>query len=155
MKKNLSKADREYRRKLKRMNIFYVVAIIFMLACSGILLIGINRYVLKINDHALSFLLGLFISLTTIFVINIFRNRRTMNDPEKLKQHRITHTDERNIEIGSRAMYFTTYVMIFVLVILAMIGSFVSQQLMYTASGLMNVFLISYLIFYFYFKMKL
>ncbi|OTO19257.1 hypothetical protein [Enterococcus sp. 3H8_DIV0648] len=43
MKKNLSKADREYRRKLKRMNIFYVVAIIFMLACSGILLIGINR----------------------------------------------------------------------------------------------------------------
>ncbi|MBO0450898.1 DUF6442 family protein [Candidatus Enterococcus murrayae] len=153
--KELSKADREYQEKLKKKNRFYLIAIIFMLTCSGILLIGVNNYDLKINAHAIGFLMGMFMTSSVILTIYIFRNRRIMEDLDKLKRYRIIHTDERNIEIISRALYITTYVMLFVFVLLAMIGSFVSRPLMYTASGLIYVFLISYLICYFYFRKKL
>lgn len=153
--KELSKLDREYRDKLKKLNKVYFVAIIFMLICSAILFIGVNWYELKISDRAVSFLMGFFLSIGLVFIIYIIRNRNTMRNPEKLKQQRIIKTDERNLEIWSKALQITSYVMIVALVILSIIGSFVSKSLMLTASGLLYVFSISYLICYFYFRKKL
>lgn len=151
----LSKLDREYRDKLKKLNKVYLVAIIFMLTCSAILFIGVNWYELKISDRTVSFLMGFFLSIGLIFIIYINRNRNTIRNPERLKQQRIIKTDERNLEIWSKALQFASYVMIVALVILSIIGSFVSKGLMLTASGLLYVFLISYLICYFYFRKKL
>ncbi len=42
--KELSKLDREYREKLRKKNIGYLAAIIFMLICSAILFIGTKWY---------------------------------------------------------------------------------------------------------------
>ena len=78
-----------------------------------------------------------------------------MRNPQKLRKERIIKTDERNIEISARALQITTFVMTISLVILSIVGSFVSRLVMMTASGLLYVFLISYLICYFYFKRKL
>lgn len=155
MMDQLSKIDREYREKLRKLNRTYFASIIFMLTCMAILFLGPRWFDLEINEHASGFLSGLFFSLTAVFVIYIFRNRWIMNDPQRLKQHRIARTDERNIEIIGKSLFVTSYVMIFVFVILAMIGSFVSRLLMYTATGLLYVFLISFLIGYLYFRKKL
>ena len=153
--KELSKQDRDYREKLRKKNIGYLIAIIFMLVCSATLYIGTKGFELKISDHAVGFLTGFFFSLCIVFVIFFFRNRQTMRNPQKLRKERIIKTDERNIEISARALQITTFVMTISLVILSIVGSFVSRLVMMTASGLLYVFLISYLICYFYFKRKL
>lgn len=151
----LSKVDREYREKLIKINRLYGVAIIFMLLCSGILFAGTYWYKLKISGQAVGFLTGFFFSISVVFLINILRNRQTVKDPEKLKQHRISRMDERNLEISSKALQITGYVMAIVLALLSMIGSFISRTLMITSSALLYVFLISYLVCYFYFRKKL
>lgn len=78
-----------------------------------------------------------------------------MNNPAKLKQERIKKTDERNIQIISKTFCVTSYVLIFTLAILSVLGSFISQVMMMMAAGLIYVFLISFLICYFYFGKKL
>lgn len=153
--KELSKLDREYREKLRKKNIGYLAAIIFMLICSAILFIGTKWYELKINDHAVGFLSGFFFSLCSVFVIFLFKNRQTMKNPEKLRQERIVKTDERNIEISAKSLQITTFVMVISLAILSIVGSFISRTLMTTASGLLNLFLISYIVSYFFYKKKL
>ena len=137
--KELSKLDCEYREKLRKKNIGYLAAIIFMLICSTILFIGTKWFELKINDHAVGFLSGFFFSLCSVFVIFLFKNRQTMKNPEKLRQE----------------LQITTFVMVISLAILSIVGSFVSRTLMTTASGLLNLFLISYIISYFFYKKKL
>lgn len=155
MSKEATKSDQEYRKKLKRQNLIYLMIVIFMLACSGILFVGTTGYELAIKDRAVGFLLGFFLSLSVVFMIYIIRNRRAMNDSEKLKKQRIAKTDERNLEIASKALQITGYVMATVLVLLSLIGSFISKNLMFTASSLLYVFLTSYLICYVYFRKKL
>ncbi|MDT2596009.1 hypothetical protein P7D52_04350 [Enterococcus dongliensis] len=155
MNKEATKSDQEYRKKLKRQNLIYLMIVIFMLACSGILFVGTTWYELAIKDRAVGFLLGFFLSLSVVFMIYIIRNRRAMNDSEKLKKQRIAKTDERNLEIASKALQITGYVMATVLVLLSLIGSFISKNLMFTASSLLYVFLTSYLICYVYFRKKL
>ena len=88
-------------------------------------------------------------SLCSVFVIFLFKNRQTMKNPEKLRQERIVKTDERNIEISAKSLQITTFVMVISLAILSIVGSFISRTLMTTASGLLNLFLISYIISYF------
>lgn len=155
MKKNLSKVDREYREKLRKKNKLYFIAIILMLICLAILLIGTNWYKLKISYHAVGFLSGFFLSGSGVFVVYIYRNHSVISDPDKLKRHRIVRTDERNREIYSKSIQISCYLMTVVLVILSMVGSFVSRSLMLTATGLLYFFFISYLISYFYFRKKL
>lgn len=153
--KELSKADREYAEKLRKQSKIYLVTILFMLSCSGILFVGTNWYKLKISEHAVGYLLGFFLSISVAFIIFIFRNQRTIRNPEKLKQQRITRTDERNLEISNMALKVTAYILAVVLVMLSMIGSFISESLMITASSLLYVFLFSYLICCLYFRKKL
>ena len=88
-------------------------------------------------------------------MIFLFKNRQTMKNPEKLRQERIVKTDERNIEISAKSLQITTFVMVISLAILSIVGSFISRTLMTTASGLLNLFLISYIISYFFYKKKL
>ncbi|MBM7711320.1 hypothetical protein [Enterococcus xiangfangensis] len=151
----LTKIDRAYRKKLQKQTLIYSAATIFMLACLGILLIGTTWYELAINDRAAGFLFGFFLSLSCVFLIYIVRNHRTMNDPEKLRQHRIAKTDERNLAISSKSLQITGSVMAIVLLILTMVGSFISADLMFVSSSLLYVFLGSYLICYLYFRKKL
>ena len=153
--KELSKADREYAEKLRNQSKIYLVTILFMLSCSGILFVGTNWYKLKISEHAVGYLLGFFLSISVAFIIFIFRNQRTIRNPEKLKQQRIARTDERNLEISNMALKVTAYILAVVLVMLSMIGSFISESLMITASSLLYVFLFSYLICCLYFRKKL
>ena len=153
--KELSKADREYAEKLRKQSKIYLVTILFMLSCSGILFVGTNWYKLKISEHAVGYLLGFFLAISVAFIIFIFRNQRTIRNPEKLKQQRIARTDERNLEISNMALKVTAYILAVVLVMLSMIGSFISESLMITASSLLYVFLFSYLICCLYFRKKL
>ncbi|MGX7126650.1 hypothetical protein [Enterococcus viikkiensis] len=155
MMEKLSKADREYREKLRKFNISYFIAVLFMIVCMVILLIGPRVYQLEISESAAGFLMGFFSSITIVFILFILRNRQIMQDPKKLRMQRIARTDERNVQINGKALRFTSFVMSFVLVLLSMIGSFISRELMYTATCLLWVFLISYLAGYFYFKKKL
>lgn len=151
----LSKADREYHEKLRKFNIGYFIAIVFMIACMVILLIGPRVYQLEISEHAAGFLMGFLSSITIVFILFLIRNRQIMQDAKKLRTQRIARTDERNVQISGKALRLTSLVMSLVLVLLSMIGSFISKELMYTATCLLWVFLISYLIGYFYFKKKL
>ena len=45
----------------------------------------------------------------------MIRNKRLMKDEEKLKEARLQVTDERNIEIGSRALRMAAFVLLIVM----------------------------------------
>ncbi|MDT2753914.1 hypothetical protein P7H29_03440 [Enterococcus pseudoavium] len=154
MKKDLTKADREYYEKLRKLNRLYLASLLFIIVCLIILAIGIKNQQIP-HERTRGFLTGFFVSMSTAIAVVLFRNKRIMNNPAKLKQERIKKTDERNIQIISKTFCVTSYVLIFTLAILSVIGSFISQVMMMMAAGLIYVFLISFLICYFYFGKKL
>ncbi|MGO3115815.1 hypothetical protein [Enterococcus pseudoavium] len=154
MKKDLTKADREYYEKLRKLNRLYLASLLFIIVCLIILAIGIKKQQIP-HERTRGFLTGFFVSMSTAIAVVLFRNKRIMNNPAKLKQERIKKTDERNIQIISKTFCVTSYVLIFTLAILSVIGSFISQVMMMMAAGLIYVFLISFLICYFYFGKKL
>lgn len=56
-------------------------------------------------------------SVWGLYVLELFliRNKRLMKDEEKLKEARLQVTDERNIEIGSRALRMAAFVLLIVM----------------------------------------
>lgn len=56
-------------------------------------------------------------SVWGLYVLELFliRNKRLMKDEGKLKEARLQVTDERNIEIGSRALKMAAFVLLIVM----------------------------------------
>lgn len=56
-------------------------------------------------------------SVWGLYVLELFliRNKRLMKDEGKLKEARLQVTDERNIEIGSRALRMAAFVLLIVM----------------------------------------
>ncbi|MGM0213287.1 hypothetical protein [Enterococcus sp. AZ109] len=150
----LSKADQHYFNRLKRKNLWYVAAIIFVVLCTLFLYFGTNWLEIKVSNHTVDFLTGMFSTLTILLIVYIIRNRRVMNQPQLLRKQRITVMDERNQEIINRACRLAAYGLNICLILLSVVGSFVHPLMTQLSVGLLYVFVLIYAISYFYYKKK-
>ena len=84
-------------------------------ALLGLILLGIiSAAKMKVDDYMLGVYCGIGVGLICSGIVFLIRNKRLMKDEEKLKEARLQVTDERNIEIGSRALRMAAFVLLIV-----------------------------------------
>ncbi|EOH96236.1 DUF6442 family protein [Enterococcus pallens] len=150
----LSKADQQYRNRLRRKNLWYGAGIVFVVLCTLFLYVGTNWLEIKVSSHTVDFLTGMFSSLSVILILYIVKNRRVMNNPKLLRKQRIVMTDERNQEIINRAYRLGAHTLIICIIVLSVVGSFVHPLMTQLAVGLLFLFFAAYLIGYLYYRKK-
>lgn len=150
----LSKADQQYRNRLRRKNLWYGAGIVLVVLCTLFLYVGTNWLEIKVSSHTVDFLTGMFSSLSVILILYIVKNRRVMNNPKLLRKQRIVMTDERNQEIINRAYRLGAHTLIICIIVLSVVGSFVHPLMTQLAVGLLFLFFAAYLIGYLYYRKK-
>lgn len=150
----LSKADQQYRNRLRRKNLWYGAGIVLVVLCTLFLYVGTNWLEIKVSNHTVDFLTGMFSSLSVILILYIVKNRRVMNNPKLLRKQRIVMTDERNQEIINRAYRLGAHTLIICIIVLSVVGSFVHPLMTQLAVGLLFLFFAAYLIGYLYYRKK-
>ena len=70
---------------------------------------------MKVDDYMLGVYCGIGVGLICSGIVFLIRNKRLMKDEGKLKEARLQVTDERNIEIGSRALRMAAFVLLIVM----------------------------------------
>lgn len=142
-------SDEEYIRYLKANNkLFMVIGIL-----GAILLISFYsaHYIMQMNisSHALGFYTGAGGALIAVALETIVKNRRIMKNQKLVHKMRIKHSDERNVEISSKAFKFGALMQFLAIYVLALIGPFIDPRLSNLAAGLIAVYLLGYSISYF------
>ena len=97
---------------------------------------------MKADDYMLGVYCGIGVGLICSGIIFLIRNKRLMKDEGKLKEARLQVTDERNIEIGSRALRMAAFVLLIVMYLAFLFGGLYDPMI----SKLICVFLIVYAI---------
>lgn len=147
--------DEEYIRYLKAKNKMFMV----MGILGAILLISFYtaQYVMQveITSHAMGFYTGAGTAMIVLAIVTIIKNQRITKNKKLVHKMRIKHSDERNIEISSKAFKVGALAQFVAIYILALIGPFIDHRLSNLAAGLISVYLLGYLISYFIFSKKI
>ena len=101
---------------------------------------------MKADDYMLGVYCGIGVGLICSGIIFLIRNKRLMKDEGKLKEARLQVTDERNIEIGSRALRMAAFVLLIVMYLAFLFGGLYDPMISKLMSCMICVFLIVYAI---------
>lgn len=147
--------DEEYIRYLKAKNKMFMV----MGILGAILLISFYaaRYVMQveITSHAMGFYTGAGGALIAVALVTVVKNQRIMKNKKLVHKMRIKHSDERNVEISSKAFKVGALAQFLAIYVLALIGPFIDSRLSNLAAGLIAVYLLGYVISYFILSKKI
>lgn len=108
-----------------------------------------------VSTRQISFILGLGTGLALASVAEIWMLQRKMGSEERLKKERLKETDEREIELRSRALQATAKLMLAVIYLLAVIGGLFIEEFTGICLLLSGIYLLSYILFQKYYGMKL
>ncbi|MBL4934317.1 hypothetical protein JK636_00945 [Clostridium sp. YIM B02515] len=150
-----AKTNDEYREVIKkRMRTMVLLIIIgFITALVGF---GAESYLkLSINEHMLGVYTGVGTGLFVGGIILWIKNKLLLGNEDKLKESRLSNTDERIQEIGNRALRTATYVIIIVIYAIALIGGLFNQILFQAFMFVIFTFIIAYAIAYKYYNGKM
>ena len=151
-----AKNNDEYRAVLKKRQAAYALFILAGLATEGLALFLYFYTRIHFEVYQMAFLLGLGAGLTLGSVIGIVRIHRRLTDEEKLKKYRLKETDERELEIDSRALRATAKTLLAALyVALIAAGVFNRQDLEHVCFGLVVLFLFCYTVCRKYYETKI
>ncbi|MDF2673707.1 MAG: hypothetical protein K0R09_1972 [Clostridiales bacterium] len=132
------------RARMKRMILLFVIGIITLVAA----LLPENMWTVSINEQMLGVYSGIGVGLIVASVILWIKNKLILADEEKLKESRLSNTDERIQEISSKALRVAAIVLLIALYALGLIGGLFYPVLVKILLSMVFVFLIAYLIAY-------
>ena len=101
---------------------------------------------MKVDDYMQGVYCGIGVGLICSGIVFLIRNKRLMKDEEKLKEARLQVTDERNIEIGSRALRMAAFVLLIVMYFAFLFGGLYDPMISKLMSCMICLFLIVYAI---------
>lgn len=101
---------------------------------------------MKVDDYMLGVYCGIGVGLICSGIVFLIRNKRLMKDEGKLKEARLQVTDERNIEIGSRALKMAAFVLLIVMYFAFLFGGLYDPMISKLMSCMICLFLIVYAI---------
>lgn len=101
---------------------------------------------MKVDDYMLGVYCGIGVGLICSGIVFLIRNKRLMKDEGKLKEARLQVTDERNIEIGSRALRMEAFVLLIVMYLAFLFGGLYDPMISKLMSCMICLFLIVYAI---------
>lgn len=147
--------NEEYRTVLKRRNIWMVI-----LMLAGALIAGSALYAEQAGKAALpDYIIGVYCGFGTGIALAglllLIRNLILMGNEGKLKQDRLENSDERIREISNRACRTCLVILMLALVAGGMIGGIYEPILVKATILLVDVFALSYIGAYSYYKRKM
>lgn len=150
-----ARTNEEYIKVIKNpMKIMIAIIVIGILTA----VVGFgSEFYLKtpISTHMLGVYSGVGIGLFIIGTILWIKNKRLLNNDEKLNESRLNNTDERIQEIGHKAFRVASYVMLIALYSTALIGGLFYPVLVEALMFISCTFLVAYLIAFKYYNSKM
>ena len=151
-----AKNNEEYRAVLKKRQGVYALFILTGLATEGLVLFLHVYSQIHFEMYQLGFLLGLGAGLMLGGAVGELRIWRIMADENRLKEFRLKETDEREMEIDSRALQATAKTLLAALYVALIIAGVCNRQdLEHVCLGLAALFLLSYTVYRKYYETKI
>lgn len=149
------KTNDEYKNVIKkRMKVMIglmVIGVITFLAS----ILGELYFKTPVSDKVLGTYTSLGSSLFTVGLVLWIKNKRILNNEEKLRQSRLNNTDERNQEIARKALNIAAYAMLASLYVIGLIGGIFYPILFNVLSFIVCIFLLTYVVAYKYYNKKM
>lgn len=149
------KTNEEYKNVIKKR----------MKIAVGLMVIGVITFLTSIlgefylktpvSDKVLGIYTGLGSSLFAIGLVLWIKNKKILNNEEKLRESRLNNTDERNQEIARKALNIAAYVMVAFLYVIGLIGGIFYPILFDVLSFIVCIFLLTYVVAYKYYNKKM
>lgn len=143
-----AKSDEEYRKAVKRKQKGLVLLFLAGAATLIISLLADRYWDVNINEHMLSAYAGVGSGLMAAALVLWIRFQMVLSNPAKLKELRLSNTDERNQEIGKKAYRFAATALIIALYAVWLIGGLWYPVLTKIMGILVWIFVITYAVSY-------
>ena len=138
--------DEGFRKVTKRR-----LAISIVLVIAGILILVINEYtrhagITKVPEFYQGMFSGMGAGLIGAGIAQIIRYIKLLKDEAKLKEARISETDERLNAINDKALKAALAIMLIAMYVILIVGIFVDMQVTTVMSGLLILFLFAFIV---------
>jgi len=151
----VARTNEEYRKVVKtRMNAMVILFIIGVITLA-VSLLAEFRWTVTINDRMLGVYTGVGTGLSFASVSIWIMNRKLLNNEEKLKESRLSYSDERIKEISNKAFRVAAVVLLIVLYGIGLIGGLFYPFLMKVLGACVGIFVCAYLISYFIYSKRM
>lgn len=147
--------NEEYKKIVKsRMNIMILIMIVGLITMS-VALLAEFKWSFKTNEHMLSTYTGVGSGLTFAAIVFWIKNKKLLSNEDKLKESRLNDTDERIIEINSKAFRIASYILLLSIYAFCLIGGIFYPFLFKALAGIVVIYLITYIIAYRFYSKKM
>lgn len=141
-----AKTNEEYRQVIKtRMNRMILLLGIGLLTVV-ISIVAQQNDAFSISDQMVYVYRGAGSGLAFAAIVLWLRNKKILQDEQKLKESRLSNTDERLQEIGRISFRIASLTLLIALYLVGLIGGLFYPILMDVLSGLVCVFLVVYFV---------
>jgi len=141
-----ARTNEEYRAELKKrqrlMGIILLLGVFTLAAMIALILVKPET----LESYTAGFFSGVGTGLILSGLLGILKIRSTLKDEAKLKQARLTETDEREQAISAKAIQTTLKLMLLSIYLLILLCAFVAIKAVTVLWLLVCIFLLSYLI---------
>ncbi|MDE7331352.1 MAG: hypothetical protein K2O16_03800 [Lachnospiraceae bacterium] len=147
--------NEEYRKVLKKRNVWMAALAVAGIMIAAAALVAEHSGASALPEYILGVYCGFGTGLAIAGIIVFVRNMILLGNEAKLKMNRLENTDERLMEIGSRAGKTAIKVVLLVGTASAMICGIYEPVLIKAMLFMLDVFLFSYITAYAYHKHKI
>ncbi len=147
--------NEEYRKVLKRRNVWMLALIVAGALIAVMALVAENSKASVLPDYILGVYCGFGTGIAAAGIILFVRNLMLMKDESKLKKDRLENTDERLREIGSRAAMTAIKVMLLAGTVSGLIAGIYEPILIKALIFMLYVFFFSYIAAVAFYKKKM
>jgi vacuolar-type H+-ATPase subunit I/STV1 len=143
-----AKNNEEYREIIKfRMNILLLMLFVGIITVTVALLVEF-RWSTRANEHMFGVYTGAGSGLTFAAIVLWIKNKKLLSNDEKLKESRLSNTDERLQEINNKAFRTASIMLLVALYMVGFIGGIFYPILFKMLMGIIVVFIVTYLFSY-------
>lgn len=120
--------------------------------CTAIAGFVAGYFWVEILPHQIGMIAGIGTGVAFGSILALLRINKRLHDEDKLKAERLKETDERELEISSKALKATAKLLLAALYIVMIVGGMFYEPCMVVCSLLIVTFLIGYMAFRHYYE---